>query len=194
MPRMVKPGDVVEVPLNRGFGYVQMVLQHKGPPYYGQCIRVFSGCHEKRPANLVALVRSEEQFVAFLPLNILVSRGLMSVIGSEPIPKGKAKLPLFKCQGAMSTETWHTEVWWIWDGKRRETKVGATLTPEQQSYPTRGIINLPLLIERIETGYKSIDDWLESEVRRTTPGQIVFENDMPKWVPLDGTSSVEHRR
>ena len=168
MPK-VTPGDVVEVRVSGGYGYVQKVLDHKGSPSYGELVRVFAGRHKKRPNDLIALAAGEEQFVTFLPLSVLVKRGEMAVVGNAPIPKGKRKLPRFKCHGAMNPTTGHTEIWWEWDGSRAETRIGPVLTDEQAGFSTSGIINLPLLIERIESGYRPADDWVESERRRTTP-------------------------
>ena len=43
--------------------------------------------------------------------------------------------------------------WWIWDGENEEM-LERELTPSEMRYSLRGIISAPLLLERIEQGYR----------------------------------------
>lgn len=42
---------------------------------------------------------------------------------------------------------------WLWDGNA-STMLDRPLEEEEQSFPVRGIISAPLLVERIEKGYR----------------------------------------
>lgn len=153
MPKRPKIGDIIEIPLDGGCGYAQFVLNHKDPPVYGPLIRVFEGKHKKRPARIVDL---PEQFLAFFPLGAAVSRGIVKIIDSAPVPERLKQIPLFKLYGGINHETRKATSWFLWDGK--QTWRIDTLTAEQRKLPVKEVINDTLLIERIENGWRPETD------------------------------------
>lgn len=145
MAKRVKPGDIVQILTSEGVSYAQ--LSHINPEY-GYLIRVFEGTYPKRPKDWAEVVARPVQFSAFFPLQSAVNQALLAVVGNCPIPEAMARFPTFRSRaGGRGGSIW------LWDGKAA-IMLDRPLGDEEQSFPVRGIISAPLLVERIEKGYR----------------------------------------
>ena len=163
-------GDIVEVPLKRGFAYVQYVYRHRDPPVQmGDLIRVLPGIFAKRPKEFSELNAKHERFIAFFPVAIAVRRKYVSIVAHEKVPERFKTLPLFKAAGLRSPETSKPLSWGLWDGKK-SWRV-SELTEEERRLPLRQFINLMLLGERIESGWTPEDEFAEPNAKNRRDGQ-----------------------
>lgn len=152
MAKQVQINDIVEIPTAKGLRYAQFSHRH---PRYGALLRILPGSFESRPSDFSELVRQPESFVTFFPIQSAVSRNIVQVVASYPVPSFAKPFPLFRC-GVIVPETGKVKEWWFWDGEK-EWKVG-NLTTEQRKLPLRGIWNDTLLVERLETGWTPESD------------------------------------
>lgn len=157
-------GDVIEIPTRDGRAYAQYTHFSER---YGELIRVLPGVYEEQP-DLAELVREEEVFWTFCSLNALIADGdVMTVVAHEPVPERARRFPTFK-HGRPHPDTGRVEVWWLWDGER-EWRVDA-LDSEQQRYSVSGIISHPVLVERIESGWRP-EHWGDSSGETVSSGK-----------------------
>ncbi len=152
MAKKIRIGDVVEIPTARGLAYAQFSHQNGE---YGALLRVLPGFHECRPGDFVDLVLASEAFVTFFPLQAALNRGIFVLVANHPVPEAALEFPLFRA-GSVDPASGKVKIWWLWDG-HKEWKVGE-LTPQQQILPVRGIWNDTLLVERIESGWRPINE------------------------------------
>lgn len=147
--RKIKLGDIVEVPLTRGFAYVQYVYCDKKS--HGDLVRVFPGKFNKRAKSLDDVVSQQDLYCCFFPVTKAVQLELVEVVGSADIPRRYRKLPASKVYFE-NIETGE-KTWFIFDGKgqRRKTE---RLSTEEKKYPMRQVLSIQVLVERIE------NDWL----------------------------------
>jgi hypothetical protein len=147
-------GDVVEIRVKGGFGYAQYINRHTDFPVYGPLIRVFEGVFDARRGDFSGLVKQKEQFQTFYPLGTAVSQGLVTIVAHEEIPDRCREFPVFKAWN----ENFRTgkRTWFLWDGGE-DRKVGQ-LTRQQRSYPIAEVITHPVLVERIEQGWRPEDE------------------------------------
>src|SRR5205085_6016920 len=131
MPRRAKVGDIIEIPVARGFAYAQYTHQH---PQMGGLIRVFDKLFETRPADLAKIARGAVRFSTFFPLRAAVSRGIFQVIGHQEVAPQNSAFPIFR-NGIEDPKTRKVSVWWLWDGEK-SWKVGE-ITPDQRKLPIR---------------------------------------------------------
>jgi hypothetical protein len=108
-----------------------------------------------RPDDLGVLLAEQIQFETFFPLRAAKKKGIVAIAGSLEIPTALRKFPLFRERGGISRDG-KVLNWWLWDGNE-EWRIGE-LNEHQKTYPIRGIVNDTLLIDRIETGWKSTDE------------------------------------
>ncbi|MGN6094511.1 MAG: hypothetical protein ACTHOL_19340 [Luteibacter jiangsuensis] len=145
MAKRVKLGDIVQILTSEGVSYAQ--LSHINPEF-GYLIRIFEGTYPKRPKDWAEVVARPVQFSAFFPLQSAVNQALLAVVGNCPVPEAIASFPTFRSRnGGRGGSIW------LWDGKAA-VMLDRPLGEEEQSYPVEGIISAPLLIERIENGYR----------------------------------------
>lgn len=145
MAKRVKLGDIVQILTSEGVSYAQ--LSHISQDF-GYLIRVFEGTYTKSPRDWAEVVVRSVQFSAFFPLQSAVNQSLLAVVGNCPIPEAIAAFPTFRSRnGGRGGSIW------LWDGKTA-IMLDRPLGEEEQSYPVKGIISAPLLIERIEKGYR----------------------------------------
>jgi hypothetical protein len=150
--RKIEIGAVVEVPTSRGFGYLQYTHWND---LMGALVRVLPGLHTLRPADLEALAREPEVYVTFVPLLEAINVGIFELVGRAEVPEGSRNFPLFRAAGPRAPGTGEPQSWWLWDGKT-ESRVRA-LSPEQKRLPVRSTIMPPVLIERLEAGWRPGD-------------------------------------
>jgi hypothetical protein len=85
-----KIGDVVEIRTPKGLGYFQYVERD---PTLGPRIRVLPGTFDERP-NIGAVAMRKAAYYVHFPLGAAVSRGLVAIVGSAPLPDpGPARRP-----------------------------------------------------------------------------------------------------
>jgi hypothetical protein len=148
MAKRIKIGDIVQVLTSEGVAYAQVTHKHKE---YGHLIRIFSGFFAKQPKDFGEMVNQSPQFSAFFPVQHAVNQGLLSVVGNAKVSDANMVFPKFRT--AARDKDGNRGPWWIWDGEQSEM-LKRDLTEEEKAYPVRGIISAPLLVERIEKGYR----------------------------------------
>lgn len=148
-------GDIIEIQTAKGFAYAQYTHNHTEPPKYGQLLRVFEGTHVERPRDFDALAHSPVQFITFFPLHTALTRDIFQVVGNVLVPKEAQAFPLFRVKGLIDKETKKARRWGLWDGEGRSTTLNRPLTEAEKCLPILGVINDTLLVERIETGWRS---------------------------------------
>ena len=148
-----KLGDVVEFKTKYGLAYAQYTHKHE---LYGALLQVFRGFHDSRPDSFADVVGSKPMFICFFPLGAAVSRKIVSIAANAALSQEARQFPIFRVAGLSDPVTWKVRSWRLWDGTN-EWKVG-DLTPAQRTYPILGVWNDSILIERIETGWRSEDD------------------------------------
>jgi hypothetical protein len=150
--RKLDIGAVVEIPTPSGFGYVQYTHWNE---LMGAMVRVLPGLHHSRPSDLEALVNEPEVYVTFVPLREAISAGMFHLVGRADVPKRARRFPLFRAAGPRKAGTGEPSTWGLWDGKK-ETKVGS-LSLEQEKLPERSTLMPPVLIARLEAGWRPGD-------------------------------------
>jgi hypothetical protein len=150
---MAKPqiGDVVEIRTNRGLAYALYTHEHE---QYGSLLRVFSRILLERPREFETFLAEQTQFDTFYPLLGAAKRGIVKIAGHVEIPANLQRFPIFRAEGGISRDG-RVLNWWLWDGVR-EWRIG-DLSSNQKQFPIRGTVNHTLLVERIESGWKSSD-------------------------------------
>jgi hypothetical protein len=151
---MKKPklGDILEIPTAKGLAYAQYTHEHS---QFGSVLRVFDTLFESRPDNFTSLVTGPVRFSTLFPLRASVRNGIVNIIGHHEIAKGNKRFPTFR-DGLPEAGTKKVAVWWFWDGER-EWRVG-NITAEQRKLPIRSIWNYPMLVQRIEEGWRPETD------------------------------------
>jgi hypothetical protein len=148
MAKKAKIGDVLQILTSAGVAYAQITHTHKR---YGTLLSVFSGFYAEAPDNFSLLVSSAPQFQAFFPAQSAVDGGLLSVVSNVPVADKNKKFPIFRTR-AIGRDG-QCGPWWVWDGES-EKVLDRPLLEAERKYPIRGIISAPLLLERIEKGYR----------------------------------------
>lgn len=143
-------GDVVEIPTKLGTAYAQFSHYHDQPPKFGALLRVLPGVFKERPKNLGAIVAGKELFFAFFPIQAAINRGIVRVVGREPIPSRAQQFPLFRA-GNINSVTGRVEQWWLWNGAK-SWKIDS-LSDDQLDLPIEEVVNDTMLIRRIEQGW-----------------------------------------
>ncbi|MEE1926462.1 hypothetical protein V0R50_31070 [Pseudomonas sp. 148P] len=146
MSKKVKLGDVLQVLTSVGVSYAQVT--HRNAEF-GYLIRVFSGIYEKPPESFLDVVRRPVQFSAFFVVQSAVNQGLLTVVANVPVPEELQVFPVFRSRnGGPGGSVW------LWDGEK-SFRLDRDLSRQELEFPTEGIISAPLLVERIERGYRS---------------------------------------
>ncbi|MBO9192665.1 hypothetical protein J5277_00960 [Rhizobium sp. 16-449-1b] len=149
MAKRIKVGDVAQIATSKGISYAQVTHRH---PRYGHLLRVFDSVYNSKPDNLAEMVATHVLFSAFFPIQKAVGEGLLTIVGNSEVTDANSPFPTFRAN--TRDRAGNRGPWWLWDG---ETEVMLTrgLSDNEKRYPVRGIISLPLLIERIERGYRA---------------------------------------
>lgn len=146
MAKKINFGDVFPVLTSQGVAYAQVTHKHSE---FGFLIRVFPGFYDKVPYDFSIVTNTKPQFSAFFVVQSAVNQGLLSVVANVPVHEEINSFPVFRARsggpgGAI----------WLWDGCQ-ESRLDQALSAVEQGYPTRGVISAPLLVDRIEKGYKA---------------------------------------
>lgn len=145
MAKRVKLGDIVQILTSEGISYAQLSHINKE---HGYLIRVFEGKYGRIPEDWMEVVSRPVQFSAFFPLQSAVNQSLLAVVRNCTIPEAIASFPTFRSRNGERGGSI-----WLRDGNA-STMLDRPLGEEEQSYPVKGIISAPLLVERIEKGYR----------------------------------------
>lgn len=145
MAKLVKLGDLLQILTSQGVSYAQVT--HKNPEY-GHLIRVFTGFYPAQPKDFDQVVLSDVQFSAFFPVQSAVNQALLSIVTNVNIPSSLQGFPTFRLRNGGTGGSI-----WLWSGGPA-VLLERQLSAEELKYPTRGIISAPLLVERIEKGYR----------------------------------------
>jgi len=148
MSKRAKIGDVVQILTSKGVAYAQFTHKNRR---FGALLSVFEGFYNTPPRDYSTVVQGEPQFQAFFPLQSALNEGLLSIVANVPVADCNRKFPRFRTR--VTTPDGQFGPWWIWDGDREEM-LERELTEAESKYSLRGIISAPLLVERIEQGYK----------------------------------------
>ena len=146
MAKKVKLGDILQVLTSKGVAYAQVTHRH---PEYGFLIRIYPGFYNERPTDFLPVVAHEPSFSAFFPVQTAVNQGLVCVVANTPVPEQLQLFPTFRARAGGPGGSL-----WLWDGDE-EYRLDRAFSPQEQKYPTRGIISAPLLVERIEKNYRT---------------------------------------
>ncbi|MGA1833425.1 hypothetical protein [Rhizobium wenxiniae] len=149
MAKRLKLGDIFQILTSRGVSYAQYT--HRNAEY-GYLIRVFSKAYRQVPRDFSVVVEGELQFSTFFPAQSAVNQGLISVVANAPVPSQLKHFPIFRSRNGGPGGSL-----WLWDGAI-STRLERDLRPEEMRYPTRAMVSAPLLIERIEVGYRAETD------------------------------------
>jgi hypothetical protein len=149
-------GDVVEIPLTKGFAYAQYIFNFKEPPRWGALIRVLTGTFDSRPKDLAKLVAQPERFVVFFPLGAAVNRSIVHIVARFDVPERFQQLPLFKVAGPIVQYTGEVKNWWLWDGTKEWRE--DPLAVEHYDLPSKCIVTDVTLIEWIESSWHPRDE------------------------------------
>jgi len=143
MANRLRPGDVLEINVPSGKGYVMFIGKH---PKYAHAISISPHVYAERPPLSDTLF--EDSYVHFYPAQRAVSHKLATIVGHlnpQPMPS------IWRRNGAMTGN--HTETWLIDypDGRTTMTKA---LREEQRKIPIAGICNHEYLVEMIVRGWR----------------------------------------
>ena len=140
-------GDVFEAPTSNGLGYFQYTHRHTAPPKMGSLIRVIKGLHGSRPTDICGLTEGPTLFVAFIPLQTCINRGIFERVGHCVIPETARIFPVFRVaplelgvNGRFGS---------LWDGERK-TQI-KEWREDYKTIPILGTWNDTILISRIST-------------------------------------------
>jgi hypothetical protein len=160
--RKLKSGDILEVFLPAGIGYVQYVGTHAE---YGDAVRVLSGHYASRVADLSGLL-SDAGYLAFYPATAAVAEGLVSVAGSLPLPAGCGVPTHLRRAGARAPDG--KILTWIIEKDGTDT-VCRELTDAERQLPIASIWSHEGLTTRMSQGW-SPDQLERPSVDRQSPG------------------------
>jgi hypothetical protein len=142
-----KFGDILEIPLTKGFAYAQYTHRH---PTHGGLLRVLDGIFTEPIRDENHLTRLPVRFTTFFPVGAAVNRGILTIVCRAAIRPEFRGFPVFRMSAGGDSN------WWLWDGEK-EWKVGR-LSPEQRRLPIASIWNGGMLVHRIESGWRQEDE------------------------------------
>jgi hypothetical protein len=142
MAKRARPGDVLEVQLQNGNGYLQYLGAH---PEYGDAIAVCPAILPRRPVVTTSLF--DESYVTFYPARTAVAQGLVAVLGNLPAFPVPIVLRRPGARLGRKVETW------VIEGRTGET-VKQVLDVAERRIPIAAIWNHNLLVQRIGEGWR----------------------------------------
>lgn len=146
MAKRLRPGDVLEVRLPDGLGYLLYVGAHAE---YGDAVKVSPAVATQRPS--VSHELFERGYVTFYPARAALAQGLVMIVGNLPAPSLPGVLRRPGARSGCSVETWIIE-------DQSGESVTRTLTREERHIPIAAIWNHELLVQRIAEGWRPEKD------------------------------------
>jgi hypothetical protein len=145
----VEYGDVFQVSLTNGYGFIQCVKE--APKTECEIIRVLSGVYgEKDINNIDKIVGNKELFFLQLPVKYAIKQNFLKPMGKFPVPSGSVAPRFFRTEHIIGTEFvgWH-----IVDSETLQRRLVKKLSSEEKSLSQWDIISIPDVVEKIETGW-----------------------------------------
>jgi len=148
MTRKILIGDVIQIVTARGIVYAQFTHKHQR---FGSLLSIFAGFYDNASKDFSSIVSNSPAFHTFFPLQSALNEGLLSVVANVAVADRNKPFPMFRSRviGADG----QAGPWWLWDGQKEEM-LRRDLTDTEKHYSLRGIISAPLLVKRIENGYR----------------------------------------
>jgi len=143
MAKRIQPGDVFEVNLPNGKGYVLYVSKH---PEYGHAISVCPRVFSEQPPLIDALF--QDSYITFYPLPIGMKDGIVTVVARLAVPPMPTT---FRRHGAMTGS--HIDTWLI-DYPDGRTTMTRSLREDQRKLPIASIWSHVALVQRIQEGWR----------------------------------------
>lgn len=147
MPLDLKPGDLIEIPLQGCLAYAQITHEH---PSYPPVVRVLAGRPKQRPSDLPQLAQTPSDFKAMLPIGpALIRLGIEALnLGSYPIPAADRDFPLFRMpirdrMGALL-------YWWYWDGSTLSLDADLGRHSDALQLPLREVMTSETFMSRLQ--------------------------------------------
>lgn len=149
MSKRTKIGDVLQISTSKGVSYAQITHKHLR---YGHLLRVFDGFYADSLDNFSEVVASPVLFSTFFPVQKAVDEGLAANVGNSSVTDANSVFPIFRTSAR--DRDGRRGPWWLWNGET-EVMLSRGLSEQEKRYPVHGIISAPLLVERIEKGYRA---------------------------------------
>ena len=148
MAKKILIGDVIQILTSRGIAYAQFTHKHQR---FGALLSIFEGFYNEALKDFSSIVSGPPTFQTFFPLQPALNEGLFCVVANVAVADRNKPFPTFRSRviGADG----QLGPWWLWDGQKEEM-LRRDLTDTEKHYSLRGISSAPLLVERIESGYR----------------------------------------
>lgn len=169
-----KFGDVIEIPTEKGLGYVQYTAKHTDPPVFGELVRVFSGLHDERPSEFSTLAKGKESYFIFTPISAVCRKKQASIVSNEPIPDWAQGIPLMRIAG-LPNAFGTAQDWYLWDGL--ETWPANQSIDELRKLSIAEIWGHDVLVERLIEGWSPANE--PNEHLRSETETVARGNDPP---------------
>lgn len=145
----VEYGDVFKISLTNGCGFIQCVKE--APKAECEIIRAIQGIYyEKDFDDIYRIVTKNELCFLQLPVKYAIRQKFLAPVGKFPVPNESKAPRFFRTEHMKGSEFigWH-----IVDSETLQRKLVKKLSPEERQLSEWGIISIPDLIEKIETGW-----------------------------------------
>ncbi len=145
----VEYGDVFQVTLTNGYGFVQCVKE--APKTECEIIRVIKGVYgEKDINNIDEIVGNKELCFLQFPVKYAIKQNFLRPMGKFSLPSDSVAPRFFRTEHIIGTEFigWH-----IVDSETLQRRLVKKLSSEEQKLSEWDIISIPDLVEKIETGW-----------------------------------------
>ena len=161
-------GDIVQIPLSKGFAYAQYVNNHKAPPTWGNLLRILPGIYSEKQTNYSELAEMEELYYQFFPLGPALNKTDITLVSNEEIPERCKEFPLFKSfqhilrlfhpkKPKKKLKMWYLSRF-LPDGSIEEESLIGDLPKKYYDLSVESIVNDTALIEKIESGWHPRDE------------------------------------
>ncbi|MBO6807535.1 hypothetical protein [Thalassospira sp.] len=142
--KQFQPGDIIEITLPQGFGYLQVTHNH---PAYPEVVRALPGRHPARPANIAELAKGKTEFTLMLPLFSALKQGMIKgeKVGAAKIPANDSTFPTFRMP--IRDKQGNVVYWWFWDGEGLHYEANPDASTDQM--PLREITTADALIAKL---------------------------------------------
>lgn len=149
-------GDILEIPLSKGFAYAHYVNEHQTSTALGSLIRVFPGIYPKKLEDPCSLVSQREKYYAYVPLARSLTLGLLSIVGSAEVPLRCRKFPTTKRWVSREFNPNNPKTWFVVhfdDEGNRTTTMHRSLPKKYYGVTMDEIVTIPFLVNLIEDGW-----------------------------------------
>lgn len=145
----VEYGDVFQISLTKGCGFVQCVKE--APKTDCEVIRVLPGIYDCYNVNISTIAEEKELFFIQLPIKYAIKQNLLKYVGKYPVPTNSTAPRYFRTEHVMGVEF---VGWYIVDSETLKRKLVKKLSSEEIKLSEWDIIAIPDLVERIESGWR----------------------------------------